>query len=159
MAGTISFHKLHDIIQIVMGWENYHLYEFSAPGFPLLELPEDCEDSSLHYRRIAVKDVLTSEKQKLRYLYDFGDGWQHTIVVEKIIEKDPAQKAPVCIGGQRSCPPEDSGGTGGYQRLLTIRKNKKHAEYNELIVNWLGEGFDPEAFDIGRVNAVLQRMK
>ena len=101
--------------------------------------------------------MLNKPKQKIVYTYDFGDNWEHLITVEKILDK--AEKAPVCIAGERNCPPEDSGGVWGYEDLLKIKKNKKHPDYKEYIEEWLGEGFDPEAFDIESVIRRLKRLK
>ena len=102
-----------------------------------------------------INQLIKSEKQKFTYLYDFGDSWEHTIVVEKILEKDDSKKYPICLEGERACPPEDCGSVPGYYNLMKIRKNKKHPEYKELIVEWLGEDYDPELFIVDWANARL----
>ena len=102
-----------------------------------------------------INQLIKSEKQKFTYLYDFGDSWEHTIVVEKILEKDQSKKYPICLEGERACPPEDCGSIPGYYNLIKIRKNKKHPQYEELIVEWLGEDYDPELFIVDWVNAKL----
>jgi hypothetical protein len=152
---SISFHKLHEIIQWVMGWENYHLYEFRVGGLSILEPHEDYMQDVTDSRKTRLSHILTIEKQKFGYLYDFGDSWEHMITVEKILEKASSKKYPVCITGKRACPPEDCGGIWGYQELLEIRKDKNHPEYEERIVEWLGEDFDPEHFDVDEINKSL----
>lgn len=153
---SVNFHQLHNIIQEVMGWENCHLYEFFVGDMNILEPNEDYSGPIEDSKRIKLKEVL-SEKQKFGYMYDFGDSWDHIITVEKILEKDKQQKYPVCIGGERACPPEDCGGNYGYEELLEIRKNKNHPEYEERIVEWLGDDFDPEQFDISLISKNLKK--
>ncbi|MDI6737238.1 MAG: plasmid pRiA4b ORF-3 family protein [Nanoarchaeota archaeon] len=154
----ITFHQLHKVIQEVMGWSDYHLYRFNLDEDEEIGIPDpDDEVVVRDSRRLKVKSVLNAPKQKIVYTYDFGDNWEHLITVEKIL--DNAEKAPVCIAGERNCPPEDSGGVWGYEDLLKIKKNKKHPDYKEYIVEWLGEDFDPEKFDIEAVNRGLKRLK
>lgn len=99
--------------------------------------------------------LINSQAQRIGYLYDFGDSWEHTITVENITEENEAQTYPICIAGERACPPEDCGGVHGYSELMKIRENKAHPEYRERIVEWLGEDYDPEHFDIDEVNRAL----
>ncbi|HII14987.1 MAG TPA: plasmid pRiA4b ORF-3 family protein [Nanoarchaeota archaeon] len=154
----ITFHQLHKVIQEVMGWNDYHLYKFNLNEDEEIGIPDpDDEVVVKDSRKLKVKSVLNAVKQKIVYTYDFGDNWEHLITVEKILEN--AEKAPVCIEGERACPPEDAGGTCGYEELLKIRKNKKHPDYKEYIVEWLGEDFDTEKFDIEAVNRRLKRLK
>ena len=155
---SISFYKLHNIIQKAMGWENYHLFEFDQ-GSLYIGIPEGGDYSSeiKDSKKIKLSHVFTEEKQILNYIYDFGDSWKHKILVEKILVKDHLQKYPLCIDGNRSCPPEDCGGVWGYEEMLEIKSDKSHPEYEEKIVEWLGEDFDPEKFDIEEVNKLLKK--
>jgi hypothetical protein len=155
---SISFYKLHNIIQKAMGWENYHLFEFDQ-GSLSIGIPEGGDYSSeiKDSKKIKLSHVFTEEKQILNYIYDFGDSWKHKILVEKILVKDHLQKYPLCIDGNRSCPPEDCGGVWGYEEMLEIKSDKSHPEYEEKIVEWLGEDFDPEKFDIEEVNKLLKK--
>ncbi|RLG14923.1 MAG: plasmid pRiA4b ORF-3 family protein [Candidatus Nanohalarchaeota archaeon] len=164
---SIDFNKLHESIQKVMGWANYHLYEFEvdkthiesdAKKFTIdsMWLHSRPERRSSPASKTKLSQLLKTEKQKFRYIYDFGDCWEHTIVVEKIMEKSNSQKCPVCISGKRACPPEDCGSIWGYGELMEIRKDKNHPEYKERIVEWLGEDYDPDMFDIREVNNALQ---
>lgn len=159
---SISFHRLHVIIQKVMGWENYHLYEFGVNNTQLGQIDLDALDSNPELEdseKIQLSEYINEKKQKISYLYDFGDNWEHLVVVEKILEKDNSQRYPICLDGERNGPPEDAGGTWGYSDKLKIRKNKNHPRYKELIVEWLGEDFDPEKFDLDEINKKLQRIK
>ena len=97
-------------------------------------------------------------KQKFSYLYDFGDGWEHLLIIEKLVPKSPEAFYPMCLEGERNCPPEDCGSYPGYDHMITVRKNKKHREYNELIRDWLGEDYDPEYFNAQEMNVELSRM-
>jgi hypothetical protein len=162
---SISFHKLHEVIQTVMGWEFSHLYEFrigktrieadQAKGFFIDSMWTAFEPKkATRSGRTRLDELIKREKQKFQYTYDFGDSWEHTITVEKILEK--TKKCPVCIAGERACPPEDCGGVWGYEELLEIRKDKNHPEYEEKIVEWLGEDFDPEYFDLDKINRSLR---
>ena len=165
---SISFHQLHSIIQKVMGWENYHLYRFEF-GNTFIE-PDEYGRAYVDSiwtmfkpaagkaisPRAKLNTLIKEEKQKFGYTYDFGDSWEHSVVVEKILEKGPAQEYQICLAGERSCPPEDCGGVHGYADLLKVRANKNHPDYKDLIINWLGKDFDPEKFDIDEVNKKLR---
>ena len=92
---------------------------------------------------------------KVEYLYDPGDGWYHTVLLEKVLEPEPAMKLPHCLEGKRACPPEDCGGPTGYEDLLAALADPKHPEHEDR-VEWLGEPFDPEKFDLKGVNEGLR---
>src|SRR3989344_9082209 len=103
---NISFHDLHNIIQLIMGWGNYHLYSFyinkEEIGIPDPEFRSELTNA----KKIKLKDKL-SLKQKFGYVYDFGDNWEHTLIVEKILNDKDVAIVPICLEGERSCPPED----------------------------------------------------
>lgn len=113
-------------------------------------------DSNL---KTPISTLLNSENLKFDYTYDFGDCWKHQVIVEKIIVPEAERSYPFCIDGKRNCPPEDCGSIPGYYELMKIRQNKNHPDYQERIVEWLGEGYDPELFIIDWVNASLQGRK
>jgi hypothetical protein len=145
---------LHDVIQEVMGWTDSHLHDFhwreDRFGIPDPELDEErVVDEST----VTLKELGLSIKDRLEYMYDFGDGWEHVLTVEKVMEAGEHQ-VPVCLKGTRSCPPEDCGGTWGYENLLEILKDPTHEEYEEW-KTWLPEDFDPEQFDLAEVNRAL----
>ncbi|MCJ7702903.1 MAG: plasmid pRiA4b ORF-3 family protein [Anaerolineales bacterium] len=155
---SIPLDRLHTIIQVAMGWTNSHLHQFIIEGsYYSIPSPDDWEPM-IDERRYSLNQIAPFEKYKFTYEYDFGDSWEHEIVVEKILPFDPNVKYPICIKGKRACPPEDIGGVWGYDEFLEIMKDPAHDEYDSYI-EWLGDGFDPEEFDIEEINQVLQRIK
>jgi hypothetical protein len=153
--------NFHKIIQTTMGWTNSHLHQFEKNRIFYSVKFEDDDDfwddmNQVDYKKkkIRVSDLIKAEKEKMIYEYDFGDGWEHEIVLEKILPIDKTIKYPVCINGKMACPPEDCGGVWGYENMLEVLKQPDHEEY-EGFNEWLGEGFDPEDFDIEEVNEML----
>ena len=114
---------------------------------------DDREDVDYKYKKTS--DLLKKEKDKVIYEYDFGDGWEHDIKLEKILPYDDKTEYPVCLDGKMNCPPEDCGGIGGYYRLLEILKDPEDEEY-ESYMEWLGGPFDPEYFNKDGVNELLK---
>lgn len=159
VPGHITLGGLHRVIQTAMGWMDEHLHafqidsvEYSGPGpAGYMDDSQDFEDEA-DYR---ICDVLRKEKMKFRYLYDFGDSWDHTILVEKTLPPLTAPKGIVCTGGRMRCPSENSGGIWGYHSVVKILADPKHPDYAETI-EWIGEPFDPEEFDREEVNAALK---
>ena len=151
---------LHLAIQIAMGWDNSHLHQFIKDRkFYSERLEEDWTWDDAHnidYSEMHVSDLLTKEKDKIEYEYDFGDGWVHEIRLEKILPADDTMKSPVCIGGELACPPEDCGGIWGYAQMLEALKDTGHEQHEETL-EWIGEEFDPELFDIEMVNKLLNK--
>jgi hypothetical protein len=155
--GTMTLAELHTIIQITMGWEDYHLHTFTIEGVEY-GLPSENESMGIEDEsRVTLDDVLRKQSSTITYEYDFGDRWVHTIQVEKIIPIDQVnaneRHTVKCLDGKRSCPPEDCGGIPGYEKLITILNEPSHPEYED-IKNWAGD-FDPEKFDIELVNRLL----
>lgn len=152
-----TLYDLHIIIQIVMGWTDYHLHQFIIEGqYYGVPDPDDWEPM-IDERRYRLNQIVSSENYKFVYEYDFGDSWEHEIVLEKILPPDPNVKYPICIKGKRACPPEDIGGVWGYEEFLEIMKDPAHEEYDSY-VEWLGDEFDPEEFDLEEINQVLQKI-
>lgn len=156
VAPEIKLDKLHDVLQIVMGWTNSHLHQFETPDGYFADPSFEVEETQSS-RKVTLQSVLYGPKSSIRYEYDFGDTWDHQVQLEKVVELDQPVLA-LCLGGARSCPPEDCGGFWGYDNLLEILKNPKHPEY-ESMTEWIGPGFDPEFFDIGEVNEQLASLK
>ncbi len=151
----IKLPDLHKIIQTVMGWTNSHLHQFII-GNQYYSLPSDESFYKVvDYRRIKLDSLFNTPKSNFIYEYDFGDGWEHSIVIEKILPRKKNTYCPICIDGKRSCPPEDCGGTFGYENLITIINNPEHEEYDEMM-EWLGDYFDPKEFNIDEVNEFLR---
>jgi len=160
VPGNVTLHRLHLILQDVMGWTNSHLYRFDIGGIQY-SVPDPVEDdfNELHFvdsRRTKLSKVVPREKARFTYEYDFGDSWEHQILVEKILPSEPAAQYPLCLAGKRACPPEDCGGIWGYDELLEIIRDPTHEEYQSMM-EWLGGTFDPEEFDVDWVNRLLLR--
>lgn len=157
-----SFFELHHIIQIVMGWKNYHLFEFNLDGFRvgMIEENENGYGSNqlLDANKTLLSDILSLVEDRFMYNYDFGDGWLHEIALEKLIETEVKRVYPICIDGQLNCPPEDCGGINGFNDILQILENKEHPRYKE-IRNWVGKNYDPEQFDTVKVNKKLKQLQ
>ena len=132
IKGNASLGKLHDYIQGVMGWKGCHLHEFKIKGQKYRaeeQMDEEIDDPDMHDERNYRINKLLKKGDNFEYEYDFGDCWEHDIIVENIISPQDGVHYPICIYGERACPPEDSGGTGGYEELLEVLKNPKHEEY------------------------------
>jgi|ERR1051326_669859 hypothetical protein len=157
VRSDISLLQLHDILQVVMGWTDSHLHQFVIRGKTYTVLDPDCDPSMIDETEVKLDEVIHAPRTKFRYDYDFGDGWEHELVVEKILPPDPATHYPVCLDGKLACPIEDSGGPWGYYEKLKIVKDPRHPDHAD-IVGWMPEDFDPEAFDRQAVNEVLRGM-
>jgi len=155
VAPEIKLDKLHDVLQIVMGWTNSHLHQFKTPlgdiADPAFELEETASS-----KKATLQSVLPGPKSHISYEYDFGDGWEHQILLEQMVELDSPVLAR-CLEGARACPPEDCGGSWDYADLCMILKNPKHPQYKNMSA-WIGPGFDPEALDVGAINKRLARL-
>lgn len=147
VAGSGTLGHVHEVIQAAFGWWNCHLHEFEVgrTRYGLPDPDEDWGEPPQDEGRTRL-DAMAGEGSSFRYTYDFGDGWEHEIVVEKVLPADTSSAVPACIDGRRACPPEDCGGTWGYRELLEILANPAHPEHDERR-EWIGRPFDPEAFD------------
>lgn len=158
VPSNITLGKLHHIIQLAMGWYDCHMHEFEVQGQsygqPLPDYGLDIKNET----RIRLNQFVTHEKFKFFYIYDMGDGWEHEILVEKMLEPDSDTRYPVCIKGKRACPPEDCGGVWGYADFLEAIGDPQHAEHQELL-EWVGGEFDAEAFDLAEVNQQLKGIR
>ena len=149
--------KLHNIIQAVMGWDNYHLHEFTIGGISYGEPNEDFDYTDIKDEsKVKLADLDLTEKQKIGYVYDFGDDWEHELKVEKILPFDPAVKYPKCLDGKLACPPEDCGGIWGYEEFVELsKKPEDDLDEDELErLEWIGD-YDSEHFSVDEVNTVL----
>ncbi|MEW5939286.1 MAG: plasmid pRiA4b ORF-3 family protein, partial [Chloroflexota bacterium] len=156
VGDNVTLAKLHDILQIVMGWTNSHLHHFIIDGEYYSE-PFDDEfgmetKNEAHYK---LSQFVGGEGFKFRYEYDFGDSWMHDLIVEKILPAEKGVYYPVCIKGKRACPPEDVGGVWGYDDFLEAIANPNHPERKEML-EWIGADFDPERFDLDEINERLR---
>ena len=160
VLGDTTLGALHSIIQVAMGWSNSHLHLFRVGRTEYCE--PDPEDPSwgrdaIDERPVALAAVAPSRGSRLRYIYDFGDDWQHDIRIERILARQEGRVYPACVEGRRACPPEDCGGSPGYAHLLKVLCNPRHPEYGPSS-EWFGGSFDPEAFDLEGVNSRLSHL-
>ncbi len=156
VPGNYSFWDLHVAIQDAMGWFDTHLHVFEIIN-PRRGIKEEIgipdEDFGWDERQLfagwekKISKYFIPQNNKAIYIYDFGDDWKHTVKFEKVMARDKNKQYPLCLTGKRACPPEDCGGVWGYQELLEILSDPEHEEYEERI-EWLGEDFDPEHFDV-----------
>ena len=160
VPSSIKLHRLHEVFQVAMGWTDSHLHQFVDPP-KVYSVPSEEDYPSverLDERRFRLADLARHEKASFLYEYDFGDGWEHGVVVEKIVFAGLEKKSAVCLAGEKACPPEDCGGIWGYYELLEALNNPKHESHQEML-DWLGEPFDPDRFDLQEVNAILRGLK
>lgn len=150
---------LHKIIQTTMGWTNSHLHQFVCNNkfYCNPDYEDDWDDDrQIDYTKIKFSDLISKKNQSIIYEYDFGDGWEHTVKIEEILPLLKNKKYPVCIDGARRCPPEDCGGSHGYEDLLEIIKNPEHEEYDSMI-EWLPDNYNPDEFDLNEINNLLKQ--
>jgi Plasmid pRiA4b ORF-3-like protein len=154
VSSSTSLKQLHDILQTAIGWTDSHLHQFIARGQRYGRPDPELDVDVINEARVSLGQILRREKEWMSYEYDFGDGWTHKIVLEKVLTSSGGQAIPSCTAGSRSCPPEDCGGTWGYEEFLKAIGDPTHPEHDEM-VEWIGGDFDPEHFDIAEVNALL----
>lgn len=152
--------ELHAIIQMAMGWTNSHLHHFivgKRPDFIFIGAPgpDDEMMDQENEDEIVINQVLPAAKTKMVYEYDFGDGWEHEVVLEKIVQAEAGVHYPRCLAGENACPPEDVGGVWGYADFLEAINDPDHERYEEFS-EWIGDDFDPQEFDLNAVNKLLK---
>ncbi len=155
----ITLEDLHFVLQHVMGWDDAHLHQYFS-GKVRYGLPstDDYDNNMQDEGDFLLSDFFKRKGSKLRYEYDFGDGWLHEIVLESKRPAPSGHTHPVCLSGMRNCPPEDVGGVWGYEELLEAVSNPRDPRRKEF-EEWLDGPFDPEHFDLEEVNQVLSGMK
>jgi len=147
--------RLHDTLQVAMGWTDAHLHQFIIDGVEYGLPDPDFADDRRSEQRIKLERVVTTEKDRFVYEYDFGDSWTHILLVEKILPPDPEVHYPRCLAGKRACPPEDVGGVWGYAAFLAAVGTRDHPEHDDMLA-WCGGAFDPDAFSRDDVNQALK---
>ena len=177
----ITLGQLHDVIQIVMGWTNSHMHQFTELSKRSRLTADEIADAAAsgnlgqlaaracgemfadrrfglegarNEDKISLAEVCPKVKSELMYEYDFGDGWEHLLKVEKIGDPEPGIEYPVCVAGKLAGPPDDCGGVWGYYEMLEALADPKHETHEEM-TEWIGGEFDPEAFDLDEVNKAL----
>jgi hypothetical protein len=167
----IRMDRLHDVLQAAFGWEESHLHQFHLidaeggmagyVGRTDLRGPFDYLDDGPKMQdetKRLLKNFLERPGDRIGYEYDFGDSWLHAITLATVEPQASRLTRAACLEGARSGPPEDCGGPPGYEHLLKVLKKPRHPERAEMI-EWLGDDFDPTAFDPAAINRELARMK
>lgn len=159
-AKDCTLEDLHALIQVTMGWEFEHLYRFNIGGVEYADLDmmndENVEDAC----DTVLSEVLPvpNRRPRFQYEYDFGDNWIHQLIVEERFPPEKGVKYPLCLVGQRACPPEDCGGPWAYPDFVETISDPDHRLHEENL-EWLDGEFDPERFDLEAVNGELRRMR
>jgi hypothetical protein len=158
-TANVPLSKLHEQIQTAMGWTNSHLHQFAVGNDCYMDprgLDGDLNDWASDNTGISIAKLVERHgpKLKLRYDYDFGDGWEHKVVLEKIIQPQAGVTYPLCTAGKLACPPEDVGGIYGYYEFLEAINNPAHPEHEDLL-EWNGP-FDPNEFDKAEATQSMQ---
>ena len=154
VSGQVTLFHLHRMLQVVMGWENYHLHQFIVGTTSYGEPDPEYDDGMKDDRRVRLQKIAREKGDSFIYEYDFGDGWRHVITVENIVPETQDMFVPRCLDGARACPPEDCGGIGGYEHLLEALRDRRHPEHKGLR-RWVGAHYDPELFSLQAVNSAL----
>lgn len=157
VPGSTTLGKLHDILQVSMGWTNSHLHSFGIGAERFGPQDGDDLDGEIDEAEVSVLSAIGAHETFV-YEYDPGDAWDHNVAVERVSRLSRGLKHAVCLGGENACPPEDCGGGGGYRDLLEVLADPTNPEYRDLF-DWIGGPFDPKHFDVAAVNVALQRLR
>jgi len=157
VPGAVRMANLADILLAAMGWSNSHLHAFTVGDRRYGMNVDEYPDGELDERKVTVLQALRDER-RFTFDYDFGDSWEHDVVIEDLTFSDVGLKHAVCLDGANACPPDDVGGTWGYREFLVAVADPTHEEH-ESYLEWVGGSFDPTKFDLGEVNAVLQEVR
>jgi hypothetical protein len=155
VPSDISLKRLHDCLQAVMPWSDTHMHQFEAKGVCYGVTDHDFGLKRVSETRTKLHQVLKQPKDRLTYEYDFGDYWLHDVVLEAVLLPGKHDHYPVIEAGKRACPPEDVGGVNGYGLLLEALEDPSDPEHGEML-EWVGETFDPDAFDVVAANAAVR---
>jgi hypothetical protein len=156
VPASISLDRLHEVIQIVMGWTDSHLHEFTLGKKRYTEYPE-YKDDGLECGRYRLGDLIKKKGRTFEYLYDFGDSWEHELTLEDNRYFNPETRSEIaCLSGARACPPEDVGGVPGYYEFCKALEDPQHEEH-ESLMEWSGGNFDSKKFDADVVNWELMK--
>jgi Plasmid pRiA4b ORF-3-like protein len=155
VPSALPLSTIHHIVQIAMGWGDLHLHEWEVGGVTYGPPDEENWGEQLADEAATLLGDVAPLDTSLMYRYDFGDGWEHLVVVEAVDRYDARVAPLLCLAGARSCPPEDCGGPTGYEHLLDALADPADAEHDELTEIY-GDSLDPEEFDRQRVNSTLE---
>jgi hypothetical protein len=153
LPASMTLEDLHGIIQILMGWADYHLHHFQL-GASMYGVPSPDDSEMNDGRKVKLSTLLVDNERVFQYLYDYGDCWCCIVVLEAIVPMVTGVVYPRVVEGGRRGPPEDVGGPWGYDEFLEAIAHPKHARHTELL-EWCGGDFDPKEFDVDAINGRL----
>ena len=159
---SIRLDRLHRVVQIAIGWEDYHLYEFRIGRDIAYGVPDPHWDFPGSSTRSAKQTTLASllaqtRHKRFKYVYDFGDDWRHTVKLEALSAPEPRTSYPRLLAAKGRCPPEDVGGPWGYAEYLEAMADPRHERHAEM-VEWRGPDFDPDVVDEAAIQKRLDRL-
>ena len=154
---AILLPRLHQVLQVAFGWQDHHMHIFEVGTARFSEPDEEDELGHLDERRVRINQLLHQPGDRCRYEYDLGDSWEHEVLLEDMWAEPEEPKGPRCLAGERAAPPEDCGGTPGYERLIAALSDPSHEEHEDFRI-WAGP-FSPESFDLDAVNHQLARLR
>jgi hypothetical protein len=157
VPGSVSMARLHDMFQAAMGWTNSHLHCFTVGGERYGMQYDEYPEGEIDEKTVKVRRAIGA-RQAFQYEYDFGDSWDHEVVVEQSVMSVRGLKHAVCLAGENACPPEDCGGVYGYADLLRVLADAQHEDHEHLMA-WAGGPIDPTAFDLVAANVALQGVR
>ncbi len=152
VVSTSTLAQLHRVLQVAMGWTDSHLHQYRQGDRCFCMADPELELEGEDERKVRLDALLRQPGDQLVYEYDFGDGWEHDVVLEGI--GPVTGDEPRVSGGRGACPPEDVGGMAGFELFLEVLANPKHPQHGEMM-EWHGP-FDPDAFDIAATNRALR---
>ena len=157
VSPDVTLGDLNYILQAAMGWTNSHLHQFTVCGMRFSDPRLELDEYNPHVQDefgVTLAEAMPEVGDTLEFEYDLGDGWEHNVLLEAIVLAEPGTKYPICAAGGRACPPEDCGGVGGYEEFLAAISDPDHEEHDDYLT-WAGGAFDPEAFDVDKLNKRL----
>ncbi|SCF38790.1 pRiA4b ORF-3-like protein [Micromonospora matsumotoense] len=155
VPGGYTLDRLHRVVQHAIGWRDCHLHSFEIDGVPYGE-PDPHAEPAVRDELDTRLDAVAGKGSRFGYLYDFGDWWEHELVVEDVLAADPDERYPCCPEGARAGPPEGVGGPAGQMLLLAALADPAHPEQTTMR-DWVGPWYDPSVFDPGRTTTLLRR--
>ena len=158
VPADLTLFELHRAIQGAIGWTDSHLHQFLHRGIYYGAPDREFGMPTVSERRTVLRDLLGQPRDRLIYEYDFGDGWEHDVILEAITEPERGARYPRVVAGKRACPPEDVGGYPGYAEFVAAVTDPTHVEH-ERMIQWAGGPYDPERFDILVANDRIPRKR
>jgi hypothetical protein len=157
---TLTLARLHRVLQVALGWSNSHLHEYEIARQRYgRSNPESFDSEPVRdERRYRLAKFVEQRVRSLVYLYDFGDGWEHRVVLEDVVAPPKTGQRIRCIAGENACPPEDVGGPPGYEEFLRVIADPQHEQHEDRLL-WIGYLFDPTQVDLKTVNKQLAKIK